>query len=149
MLTQSKPTIRIERTPSRRTTTTTSVRTSTSYSQTCSTASGSTSKTSSRTLSPMILSTETNRKCSKIKHSPMLIAKSEAIALNHRKRETIRKLKMREKTTLTLATATVMDTTALVMTLVHQVQLVRVLQEHQLLAQFHSRLGRLSLIFQA
>lgn len=96
----------------------------------------------------MILSTETNRKCSKIKHSPMLIAKSEAIALNLRKRETIRKLKMREKTTLTLATATVMDTTAPVETLVTQAQ-VQLLQEHQLLAQFHSRLGRLSLIFQA
>ena len=79
----------------------------------------------------------------------MLIAKSEAIALDLRKRETIRKLKMREKTTLTLATATVMDTTAPVETPVTQAHLVQMLQEHQLLAQFHSRLRRLSLIFQA
>ena len=98
----------------------------------------------------MIHSTERNRRCSKMKLSQMLIAKSEAIALNHRKPETIRRLRMKEKTTLTPTTATVMDTTAPAAPAVPVVvQLAPVLQEHQRSAQFHSSFRRLYQAFQA
>jgi hypothetical protein len=106
--------------------------------------------TSKITLRPMIHITETNRRCSKIKHSLMLIAKSEAIAPNHRRIETIRRQRMRERTTLTPTKATVMETTAPATTPHLVVHLAHVLQEHQRSAQFHSRLGRLkSATFQA
>jgi len=81
----------------------------------------------------------------------MLIAKSEAIALNHRKPETIRRLRMKEKTTLTPTTATVMDTTAPAAPdpVPVVVQLAPVLQEHQRSAQFHSSFRGLYQTFQA